>query len=75
MARGLAPKMKVKVFNLKEGVYEIKDVSMEIHHKYLPQRGGSQKAHEIWNLENATPWRACFYGSVSSYWIQIRKNN
>ncbi|WP_294963448.1 hypothetical protein [uncultured Gilliamella sp.] len=56
MARGLAPKMKVKVFNLKEGVYEIKDVSMEIHHKYLPQRGGSQKAHEIWNLEKATPW-------------------
>ena len=27
-----------------------------LHHTYLPQRLGSNKAHEAWNLSIATPW-------------------
>ncbi|ECH9472144.1 type IV secretion protein Rhs, partial [Salmonella enterica subsp. enterica] len=56
MNEGLAPKMKVEVFNHKKRIFEIKDVSMEIHHRSLPQRGGTPKANEQWNLEKATPW-------------------
>ncbi|WP_294615770.1 hypothetical protein [uncultured Gilliamella sp.] len=56
MARGLAPKMKIQVYYPRKRKLEIKNEPMEIHHKYLPQRGGSQKTHEIWNLEKATPW-------------------
>jgi len=56
MKDGLAPKMRVEVFNYKKRKFEIKDVSMEIHHRSLPQRGGTPKANEPWNLEKATPW-------------------
>lgn len=56
MTDGLAPKMKVEVFNFKTRRLEVKDVSMEIHHRSLPQRGRSPKANEQWNLEKATPW-------------------
>ena len=31
-------------------------VSMELEHTYLKQRGKSFKAHEFWNLTEATPW-------------------
>ncbi|MFG0515905.1 RHS repeat-associated core domain-containing protein, partial [Kluyvera intermedia] len=56
MIEGKAPRMKIEVFNYKTGKLEVKDVSMEIHHRSLPQRGGSPKANEQWNLEKATPW-------------------
>jgi uncharacterized protein RhaS with RHS repeats len=56
MERGLAPKMKVEVYNRKTRAYETKDISMELHHRSLPQRSGSKKANEEWNLEKATPW-------------------
>ncbi len=55
MNDGLAPKMKIEVFNFKTRKLEVKDVSMEIHHRSLPQRGRSPKANEQWNLEKATP--------------------
>ena len=56
MADGKAPRIKVQVFNPKTGQYEIRNVSMELHHTTLPQRLGTQKAHEPWNLTPATPW-------------------
>ncbi len=56
MNDGKAPRMKVEVFNRKKQIFEIKNVSMEIHHRSLPQRGGSQIVNEPWNLEKATPW-------------------
>ncbi|WP_437432939.1 RHS repeat domain-containing protein, partial [Yokenella regensburgei] len=56
MIEGKAPRMKVEVFNYKTGKLEVKDVSMEIHHRSLPQRGVSPKANEQWNLEKTTPW-------------------
>lgn len=31
-------------------------VSMELEHTYLKQRGKSFKAHEFWNLTEATTW-------------------
>ncbi|WP_404935971.1 RHS repeat domain-containing protein [Providencia stuartii] len=56
MNDGLAPKMKIEVFNHKKQKVEIKDVSMEIHHRNLPQRSGTPKANERWNIEKTTPW-------------------
>lgn len=50
MAQGKAPKMKVEVFNPKTMRNEIKNVSMELHHKYLHQRAKTPKAHSSWNL-------------------------
>ena len=38
MKEGLAPKMRVEVVDRKTGMTKIKDVSMEIHHRTLPQR-------------------------------------
>jgi RHS repeat-associated protein len=56
MADGKAPRIRVEVLNLKTRKREIKDVSIELHHTSLPQRGAGQKAHESWNLTRATPW-------------------
>ncbi|WP_162900908.1 RHS repeat-associated core domain-containing protein, partial [Escherichia albertii] len=56
MNDGHAPRMRVEVFNRKKKIFEIKDVSMDIHHRSLPQRSGTPKANEQWNLEKATPW-------------------
>jgi len=56
MKEGKAPKMTVEVFNRKTGKAEIKDVSMELHHTYLPQRNGSNVVNESWNLTPASPW-------------------
>lgn len=55
MAEGKAPKIKVEVLT-KDGNKVVKEVSMELHHNHLPQRGGSGKAHEFWNLVPVTPW-------------------
>jgi hypothetical protein len=48
--------MTIEVINRKTGMSEIKDVSMELHHTSLPQRGAGQVANEPWNLTKATPW-------------------
>jgi hypothetical protein len=46
MAKGKAPRIKVEVFNLKTLRTDIKDISMELHHTWLPRRGAGQIAHE-----------------------------
>ena len=51
MRRGLAPRMKITTTDGRT-----KNVSMELHHKYLFQRGGGSATHGQWNLERATPW-------------------
>ena len=56
MKRGLAPKIRARVKNLKTGKSEIRDISMELHHKYLPQRGRAGASGDPWNLEEVTPW-------------------
>ena len=56
MKEGLAPKMRVEVIDRKTGMTKIKDVSMEIHHRTLPQRLKTPKVNEPWNLEKAAPW-------------------
>jgi hypothetical protein len=56
MKQGLAPRIKVELFNHKTLKREIKDVSLELHHTYLPQRAAGQVAHESWNLTIANRW-------------------
>jgi hypothetical protein len=56
MADGNAPRMRVKMQNRNTGQVVTRDVSLELHHRYLPQRSGSKLASEPWNLEPATPW-------------------
>nr|WP_264080333.1 RHS repeat-associated core domain-containing protein [Taylorella equigenitalis] len=54
MNKGKAPKCRVRI-ETKNGIKE-KDVSLELHHTYLPQRLGTDKAHEGWNLTISNPW-------------------
>ena len=54
MEKGKAPRIKVRI-RTSRGIEE-RNVSLELHHTYLPQRLGSNKAHEAWNLSIATPW-------------------
>ncbi len=55
MSRGNAPSMLARV-RLKDGSIVERSIPMELHHTYLPQRCGSEKANEAWNLTEATPW-------------------
>ena len=55
MKRGNAPKIKVEVSDAL-GNKNIVDVPIELHHTSLPQRLGSSKANEAWNLTEVTPW-------------------
>ena len=64
MEKGKAPRMTIQVLNPKTGKISVKDVSMELHHKFLPQRGGGQAANKAWNLTKATPWG---HASMDSY--------
>ncbi|UOF19825.1 RHS repeat domain-containing protein [Pseudomonas syringae] len=56
MTKGQAPRMKVEVINRKTGKPEIKDVSMELHHRDIPQRVGGDGVHQAGNLDALTPW-------------------
>ena len=56
MTRGLAPRIKARVRYNKSGREVTQNISMELHHKFLFQRGGGKAAHQHWNLERATPW-------------------
>ena len=56
MLEGYAPRMWVKVQPNKGGRPIIREVSMELHHKYLPQSLKTPIAHEAWNLVQVTPW-------------------
>lgn len=64
MEKGKAPRMTIQVLNPKTGKISVKDVSMELHHKFLPQRGGGQAENKAWNLTKATPWG---HASMDSY--------
>ena len=55
MRAGDPPQFRALI-RLKNGDEVEKNISIELHHTYLPQRCGSKKAHEAWNLTEATPW-------------------
>lgn len=46
MKDGLAPQMKVEVVNRKTGAVEERVVSMELHHRDIPQRTGGTGVHD-----------------------------
>ncbi|EBS3381136.1 RHS repeat protein [Salmonella enterica subsp. enterica serovar Newport] len=55
MRFGLAPKIRVKEFHFKTGTERTRNVSLELNHRYWPQRDG--KHVDIpYNLEKVTPW-------------------
>ena len=56
MKDGKAPKIEVEVRNRKTGDIETKEVSMELHHRDIPQRDGSAGVHDPKNLDKVTPW-------------------
>jgi len=57
MLDGLAPRIRVLMRRRgTNGPIVTRDISMEIHHWFLPRRGGSPKANQPWNLEIVTPW-------------------
>ena len=56
MAGGRAPKIRVTVKNRITGKIETGDVSLELHHRTLPQRMGSGAHNEAWNLEIVNRW-------------------
>ncbi len=56
MVDGKAPLMKVSMKNRTTGQIVIRDVSIELHHNVLTQRGGSIRAHEAWNLVPVSRW-------------------
>ena len=55
MRAGDPPQFRALI-RLKNGDEVERNISIELHHTYLPQRCGSNKAHEPWNLTEATPW-------------------
>jgi len=57
MSVGRAPRMRVEVRSRADRtITETRDVSLELHHTYLTQRGGAGVANDAWNLTRATPW-------------------
>ncbi|MBN3968802.1 RHS domain-containing protein [Pseudomonas gregormendelii] len=56
MTEGKAPKMTVEVINRKTGMPQVKEVSMELHHRDIPQRVGGKDVHQSSNLDALTPW-------------------
>lgn len=56
MLAGKAPQMRIVVRNRRTGAVQTRDVPIELHHQYLPQRGASARANESWNLTPSTPW-------------------
>lgn len=56
MAAGKAPKITVEVINRRTGIPQTKDVSMELHHRDIPQRLGGDDVHKTRNLDALTPW-------------------
>ena len=56
MAEGKAPLMIAQYRVVKTGEIRTGPIAIELHHTYLPQRCGSNKAHQDWNLTEATPW-------------------
>ncbi|MDO5681145.1 MAG: RHS repeat-associated core domain-containing protein, partial [Pelistega sp.] len=55
MHRGLAPRIKVEIYHHRKREYLIRDVSMELNHRFWPQRSGKH-VDLPYNLEKVTPW-------------------
>ena len=64
MIGGNAPRMRVLVLENGTPPPEVKDISIELHHTYIPQRQRTAKAHERWNLTEASPWA---HAAMDSY--------
>ena len=60
--KGLSSQIEIEIEHKATGKTMVVSVSMELEHTYLKQRGKSFKAHEFWNLTEATTWGACLYG-------------
>lgn len=56
MKDGKAPRMTVEVTNRKTGKTSVRDYSMELHHRDIPQRVGGDGVHKSSNLDALTPW-------------------
>jgi hypothetical protein len=56
MVEGLAPKVRAEVTSNKTGLTTTREISMELHHRSLPQRFRTPTANEPWNLEPVYPW-------------------
>jgi RHS repeat-associated protein len=57
MSEGRAPRIRAEIQWRKTGEFETRDISMELHHRSIPQRAGSRGvAHDLWNLEPVMPW-------------------
>lgn len=55
MKKGRSPQIRAEVSDA-VGNRRTVDVPVELHHTSLPQRSGSKRAHEAWNLTESTPW-------------------
>ena len=53
---GGSPPQILALIKMKDGTQIQREISIELHHTYLPQRCGSKKAHEAWNLTEVSPW-------------------
>jgi hypothetical protein len=56
MLEGLAPRVLAEVTSNKTGITSIREISLELHHRTLPQRLNTPTANEAWNLEAVYPW-------------------
>lgn len=57
MKEGKAPRMRAKVQSRTTGKVSTKNVSLELHHKDVPQRVGGAGVHDADNLRVVTPWQ------------------
>ena len=55
MEAGKPPRVLAEI-QRSSGRIETRPISIELHHRDIPQRAGSQTAHEPWNLEEVYPW-------------------
>ncbi|NIF24291.1 RHS repeat-associated core domain-containing protein, partial [Candidatus Pantoea multigeneris] len=76
MRFGLAPRIRVKELHFRTGEERIRNVSLELNHRYWPQRDG--KHVDIpYNLEKVTPWEHAAkdpYRHVGSELLEIIQN-
>ncbi|WP_192558752.1 RHS repeat-associated core domain-containing protein [Pseudomonas allokribbensis] len=56
MRSGLAPRIRVKEFHFKTQTVRTRNVSLELNHRYWPQRTG-RNVDIPYNLEKVTPWK------------------
>jgi hypothetical protein len=55
MKLGLVPKIRVREFHFKSGQVRTRNISLELNHRYWPQRGGKH-IDVPYDLEKVTPW-------------------